>query len=58
MAVFSLEAVWQAFESNITKWFYSSAIIYNSIFAITAMFKTFMTEPGKVTPALLDKLKN
>ena len=39
-------------------WSYIIGMIYTLVLALVAMIRVFTTEPGNVTPALIEKLKN
>lgn len=40
------------------QWSYSVYLLWTLLLCLVSLMRTFMTEPGKVTPALVDKLKN
>ena len=46
------------FSSPLGKWTYALFIVCDLILAIAALMKTYMLEPGNVSAALVEKLKN
>lgn len=58
MAIFGIKACFQVFGSSLVQWTYSFGILYTLVFALVSLIRVFITEPGKVSPALVEKLKN
>ena len=58
MTIFSVQACFQVFENVYVQWFYAVGIVYNLMMLVVSLVKTFLTEPGNVTAALIEKLKN
>ena len=49
MTFYGIQATFRVFSSPFIKWFYTLYIIYNLLLAMTALIKTYVTEPGNVT---------
>ena len=60
MTYFGLQATFRVFAGSgpLAQWSYTLFIVFNLILVVAALMKTYMTEPGNVTPALIEKLKN
>ena len=58
MTVYGIQATFRVFSSPFLQWSYAIYIVYVLVLAVTALLKTYMTEPGNVTAALIEKLKN
>ena len=58
MTYYGLQATFRVFSSPLGKWTYALLIVCDLILAISALMKTYMLEPGNVSTALVEKLKN
>ena len=58
MTWFGIRAIFQIFGNKYIEWIYTIGLIYSLGLTIAALFKTINTEPGYVTPELVEKLKN
>ena len=58
MTYYGLQATFRVFSSPLGKWTYALFIVCNLILAIAALMRTYTLEPGEVSVALVEKLKN
>ena len=58
MTFFGVKACFQVFDWWLMQWSYALGIIYTQLMLLVSLVKTFTTEPGNVTSALVEKLKN
>ena len=58
MTVFGMKAIFQIFSNSYIEWTYALGILYNLGLTLSALLRTVSTEPGYVTTALVEKLKN
>ncbi len=58
MAIFGIRAIFQVIDAPFLQWCYTLSILYTLVLALVSLIRVFITEPGKVTPALIEQLKN
>ena len=58
MTVFGMRAVFQIFSNQYIEWTYALGMLYNLGLTMVALLRCVSTEPGYVTTALVEKLKN
>ena len=58
MSIFCIKAIFRVFETPFVQWSYSMYLLWTLLLCFVSLVRTFITEPGKVTPALVEKLKN
>ena len=57
MSIYGVIVTTKTFDNFYIQVFYGSGIVYTLIWALISMYKVLFTEPGNVTPALVEKLK-
>ena len=58
MTWFGIRAIFQIFSNKYIEWIYTVGLIYNLGLTLASLIKTVNTEPGYVSPELVEKLKN
>ena len=58
MGIVGIDVTFRAFDNDMIVYSYSIGIIYTLLLAVVSIFKTFGTDPGNVSAALIEKLKN
>ena len=58
MSIVGIDVTFTAFDNDMVVYSYAIGIIYTLLLAVVSIFKTFGTDPGHVSAALIEKLKS
>ena len=58
MTVYGIKVTFRAFKSGFVQWLYTLLILNSLVLLMVSLWKTYTYEAGRVSPALLEKIKS